>query len=236
MNEPLVLLPDMMCDARLFQSQITVFSRERAVHIGSLSNGATIETIAENTLTNAPEKFALAGHGMGAIVAMEIIRRAPTRVTRIALMSTSAQSEMPMVAAAREALIVKAKSNRLAEVIEEEIKSHYVAPGSLHDEFVTFLRDMALTQGADNYVVQARALQKRPDQQKTLRMVRCPALILCGAEDELTPVLRHEFISTLVPYSKLETIADAGHYPSLEQPNEVTRLLSEWLAQPLVLR
>lgn len=236
MNEPLLFLPGMMCDARLFFHQIVAFSTERSVHVGNISQSETIEKMAEDVLAAAPAKFALAGHSMGAIVAMEIQRRAPDRVTRLALMDTNAQPEMPSVAAAREQQIVKAKSGRLADVVREEVKPHYLAPGPQRDDMLNIIMDMAMLMGPDVYVRQSKALQKRPDQQKTLRMVRCPALVLCGVHDELTPLLRHEFISTLIPYATLEVVPDAGHLPTLESPDEVTRHLRNWLNQPLVLR
>lgn len=236
MAEPLVLLPDMMCDARLFLHQIAAFSHERAVQISPITVGETIEEIAISVLKAAPDRFALVGLAMGGVVAMEIQRRAPGRVTRLALLDTNAQAETPGVAAAREALIVKAKAGRLEDVMRDELLPEYLAPGPQRSEILDLVMEMALDFGPDVYVRQSRALQRRPDQQKTLRMLKVPALVMCGVYDELTPVRRHEFMAALIPYARLEIIPDAGHLPTLEQPAETNRILREWLAQPLVLR
>jgi len=236
MVEPLVLLPDMMCDARLFLHQIAAFSHERAVHIAPLTLGESVEEIVDGVLESAPERFALAGLGFGGIVAMEIQRRAPGRVTRLALLDTNAQAEMPGIAAAREERIVKAKAGRLKDVIRDEVMPEHLAPGPQRAEILDLVMEMATELGAETYVRQSRAMQRRPDQQKTLRMLKIPILVLCGAYDELTPVRRHEFMATLIPYAQLEIIQDAGHFPTLEQPTETNRIIAEWLTQPLVLR
>jgi pimeloyl-ACP methyl ester carboxylesterase len=236
MNEPLLLLPGMMCDARVFLPQIVALSRDRAVQVGNVSSGGTVELIAEQVLAAAPARFALAGHGLGGVVAMEVARRAPDRVTRIALLDTNAQSEMPNVAAAREAQIVKARAGRLADAIRDGVKSGDLAPGPRNAGILKLLMDMALEFGPEVYIRQCRVMQRRPDQQKTLRVLRAPALVVCGLFDQITPLRRHEFMATLIPHARLEAVADAGHFPMLEQPDETTRLVRSWLAQPLVLR
>lgn len=236
MNDPVLLLPGMMSDARVFLPQIVALSRDRAVQVANMTHGETVEEIAEHVLQHAPVKFALAGHGMGGVVAMEVVRRAPDRVTRIALLDTTAQSETPSTAAAREALIVMAKVGRLEDAIRDRVKPTDLAPGPRNAGVLKLLMDMALEIGPEAYIRQCRAMQRRPDQQKTLRMLRVPALAICGVYDQVTPLRRHEFIATLIPYARLEGVPDAGHYPMLEQPDETTRHLRNWLAQPLVLR
>lgn len=83
---------------------------------------------------------------------------------------------------------------------------------------------------------QSRALQRRRDQQKTLRGCKVPALVLCGVHDALCPVKRHTFMAELIPYAELRVIEGAGHLPTLEQPEATTAALRHWLAQPLVLQ
>jgi pimeloyl-ACP methyl ester carboxylesterase len=236
MVEPLVLLPAMMCDARLFAHQINELSRDRSVQVAPMTNDDSIEQIAENVLAAAPAKFALAGLGMGATVAMEIQRRAPARVTRLALMGANAQSELPIIAAARETQIVKARSGRLKDVIHDEMRPEYLAPSPRRSDVLDVVMEMALDLGVDVFVRQTRAMQRRPDQQKTLRMIRVPTLVLCGIHDELMPVRRHEFLATLIPSARIEILSDAGHLPPLEEPEETNRHLRDWLAQPYVLR
>ena len=236
MNEPLVLMPGMMCDARLFLPQITAFSADRAVQVANITQGEKIEVMAEAVLKDAPEKFALAGLSMGAIVAMEVQRRAPERVTRIALMDTNSQAETPPVAAMREPQIVGARTGRLAEVMRDVMRPEFLAPGPRRHEVLDLMQQMAMDLGPEVFVRQSRALQRRPDQQKTLRKLRVPALVLCGEHDGLTPVRRHDFMAGLIPYATLNIIPDAGHIPTLEQPDATTAALRHWLGAPLVLR
>jgi pimeloyl-ACP methyl ester carboxylesterase len=98
------------------------------------------------------------------------------------------------------------------------------------------MAEMARDLGPQVFLRQVRALQKRRDQQATLRKCKVPALVLCGAHDRLTPVKRHEFMAGLIPYAKLVVLDDAGHVPTLEAPDAVTQALREWMDQPFVLR
>lgn len=236
MADPLLLIPGMMCDARVFTPQITEFSTERAVQIASISGCETIEQMAQKALDSAPAQFALAGLSMGAMVAMEILHRAPERVTRVALMDTNSQSETPAIAAAREPQIVGVMAGRLAEVMTDVIRPEYLAEGPKRADILALVQDMAMALGEGEFVRHSRALQRRPDQQKTLRKIRMPALVLCGAEDKLTLPRRHEFMSELIPYATLRIIDGAGHLPTLEAPEATNAALREWLNAPLVLR
>jgi pimeloyl-ACP methyl ester carboxylesterase len=236
MAEPIVFLPGMMCDARLFGPQLAELSADRAVMCAPVHQGERIEEIASELLAQLPLKFALAGLSMGGIVAMEILRRAPERVTRIALMDTNPLPETPQVAAGREAQIIGARSGRMMDVMRNEMKPNYLAPGPQRVEVLNLVMDMADFLGPEAFVRQSRALQRRRDQQSTLRKCRVPALVLCGEYDALCPVKRHTFMAELIPYAELKVISGAGHLPTLEQPDATTAALRDWLAQPFVLQ
>lgn len=236
MKEPLVLLPGMMCDARVFGPQLAELSSERAIMCAPIHDGERIEEIASGLLAAMPAKFALAGLSMGGIVAMEVLRRAPERVTRIALMDTNPLSEPPQVAANREPQIIGARSGRLMDVMREEMKPAYLAPGPQRVDVLHLVMDMADAMGPEVFVRQSRALQRRRDQQSTLRKCKVPALVLCGEHDQLCPIKRHSFMAELIPYAVLRVISGAGHLPTLEQPEATTAALREWLAQPYVLQ
>jgi len=230
MTEPLVLLPGMMCDARLFLPQVVALSSDTTVQVAPITMAASIDEIAKSVIAQAPATFALAGLAMGGIVAMEVLRRVPDRITRLALMDTNCQNEPPSVAAAREAQIIGAKSGRLADVMRDQIISACLAPGPQRNEVLNIVEDMALDLGPEVFVRQSRALQRRLDQQATLRRAKTPTLVLCGEYDALCPVRRHEFIAHLMPNARLEVIAGAGHLPTLEQPQVTTGLLRRWFA------
>ena len=236
MAEPIVFLPGMMCDARLFGPQIAELSAEYSVMVAPVTRGERTEEIASTLLDELPHRFALAGLSMGGIVAMEILRRAPDRVTRLALMDTNPLAETPTVAAAREPQMVRVRAGRLREVMRDEMKPNYLAPGPYRDQVLEIVMDMALALGPEVFLRQSRALQRRRDQQSTLRKCKVPTLILCGEHDALCPVKRHTFMAELIPYAELKVLPDAGHLPTLEQAEATTAALRDWIAQPLVLR
>ncbi len=235
MGEPLVFLPGMMCDARLFGPQIAEMSSDYAVMAAPLTGGERIEEIASGLLDLLPKRFALAGLSMGGIVAMELLRRAPDRVTRIALMDTNPLAETPIVAANREPQIVKVRAGRLLEVMRDEMKPNYLAPGPQRADVLDLVMDMAEAMGPEVFIRQSRALQRRRDQQAVLRKCRVPTLVLCGAHDQLCPVKRHTFMAELIPYAELVILEHSGHLPTLEQPSATTDALRKWMKQPFML-
>ncbi|WP_281856147.1 alpha/beta fold hydrolase [Litoreibacter halocynthiae] len=230
MPEPLVFLPGMMCDGRLYGPQIKALGRDRAIHLAPICAHETVEALATEVLASAPPTFALAGLSMGGIVAMEVVRRAPTRVTRLALMDTNALAETPAYAAAREPQIARVMAGSLVEVMREEMKPDYLAPGAGRQAVLDLVMDMALEMGEGVFLRQSRALQRRPDQQNVLRKLKIPTLILCGEHDRLCPVARHQFMADLIFRATLVVVPDAGHLPTLEQPEAVNAALKQWLA------
>lgn len=226
---PLVLLPGMMCDARLYGPQVAALSGPRDVHVLPVTDHDTVQALATAVLAAAPPRFALAGLSMGGIVAMEVLRQAPDRVDRIALLDTNPKAETPAVQATRAPQIAAAEAGRLAAVIRDEMKPNYLADGPDKAAILDLCMDMALTLGPEVFVRQSEALRDRPDQQDTLRAARLPALILCGAEDALCPLHRHTLMHDLMPGSTLTVIPGAGHLPTLEKPDDTTAALRRWL-------
>lgn len=230
MSEPIVLLPGFMCDARQFMPQLVGLGPEFSFQIGRMTAGHSVEAIAADILLTAPEEFALIGHGLGGIVAQEVIKRAPGRVTRLALMDTNCMGELPAVAASRDVQIARVKAGKLAEVMREDILNGAIAAGPNKEDTLNIAVEMALTLGPEVFMNQARALTRRPDQQSTLRKIRkTPTLILCGEHDALYPPRRHEFMATLTTGSYYEIIPDAGHMPMLEQPGLINALIRQWM-------
>ena len=229
MTEPVILLSGMMCDARLFAPQIAALSAIRPVMVAPLADGDTVAAMAAAILQYAPPRFALAGLSMGGIVAMEVIRQAPARVSRLALMDTNPLAEAPERAKMRDQQIVRVLGGALKAVIRDDMKPHYLAGGSDRRTILDLCMDMALALGPDIFARQSRALQTRPDQCETLRGVDVPTLILHGAEDRLCPAERHELMRDLVPGAILARIDDAGHLPTLEQPKPTNEALEKWL-------
>ena len=236
MADPLVMIPGLMADARLFLPQVVQLGMARAIHIALPTTGDTVEQMSEAILAGLPDKFALLGHGLGGDVALDIIRRVPDRVSRIVLMATDPLAEAPQTAAAREARMVAARSGRLLEAMGEEIPLLSLADTEWRSDIVALIKDMAIGLGEGVFIRQSRALQRRPDQQKTMRRVKLPALVIAGELDTLVPMRRSEFTANLMPFGKLQVIAGAGHLASLEQPEAVNAVLAAFLAGPVMLR
>ncbi|WP_193142730.1 MULTISPECIES: alpha/beta fold hydrolase [unclassified Meridianimarinicoccus] len=226
---PLVLLPGMMCDARLFAPQIAAFEGARPVHVLPITEADTVQDLARLVLDRAPDRFALGGLSMGGIVAMEVIRQAPDRIAGAAFLDTNPKAEVPEVAAMRDPQMAKALAGELRAVMRDEMKPLYLADGPNKPAILALCMQMAEDLGPEVFVRQSRALASRPDQQDTLRTVSVPTLALCGAEDALCPVHRHELIRDLVPGARLEIIPNAGHLPTLEQPDATNAALRRWL-------
>lgn len=235
-REPLVMIPGLMADARLFLPQMVRLGADRACHVCIAAKGDTVEQMSEVMLPGLPEKFALLGHGLGGDIALDIVRRIPDRVSRVILMATDPLSEPPQAAVERETRMVMARAGRLVEAMAQEVPVASVADSPWRDEIMALVKDMALGLGEGVFLRQSRALQRRPDQQKTMRRVKLPALVIAGAADTLVPMRRLEFTANLMPFGKLQVIADAGHLATLEQPEAVSAALAAFLAGPVLLR
>ena len=234
MTEPVLLLPGLASDARVFFHQLVNLSLSRPVTVLPLV-GALVEDMSLAVLKDAPARFALAGLGPGGTVALDVVRRAPGRVTRMILISTDPSSETPQAAAAREARMIQARAGRLREAIRGEVPPSALFDGSSRADVLEVLADMARVLGADAFIAQSRAIQRRPDHQKTLRRFLAPALIIGGAADPIVPPRRQDFTAELMPKGRFLRIADAGHLPTLESPDAVSEAMDAFLDEPLML-
>lgn len=235
-RETLVMIPPMLGDARVFARQLQDMSRDHAVMVAPATRGERMEEIASQILTWAPSQFALLGMGLGGMVAMEVMRRAPDRITRIALIATSPLADTPDVAAGRETHIIAARAGRWEDVLQHEINSTWMAPTTDRVDLVRQLTAMGRDIGPEIYIRQVRALQRRKDQQAVVRKIRQPACVICGRHDGQYQLKRHEFMAELIPDATLEIIEDAGYLPTMEAPDAVTQALQRWMVQPLLLR
>lgn len=226
---PLLLLPGMMCDARLFQPQIDALSGRIPLISAPIGNHDTMQALAEEILNYAPPLFAMAGLSMGGILAMEVLRQAPDRVDRIALIDTNPLAELPEVQARRAPQIEAAKNGELRRIMRDEMKPNYLADGPNMGAILDLCMAMATDLGADVFINQSLALRDRPDQCETLRRFERPTLVLCGREDKLCPIERHQMMHDLLPNSHLQVVDGAGHLPTLEQPEITTAALLRWL-------
>jgi pimeloyl-ACP methyl ester carboxylesterase len=232
MRETLVLLPDMLCDARGWADVTTALNRLRPVMVAPVWTGERIEEMASTTLSGAPAKFALAGHGLGGVIALEMVRRAPERITRIALIGTNALGDTPQDAADREPLMIGARAGRFEQMLAQEVLPLQVAAGPRRREHVDRLSQMARDLGGEVFARQQRAMQRRYDHQASLRQISRPALVLAGALDRIAPLKRQQFQADLIREATLAVLDGVGHSVMLEDPGGTIAALDAWLDQP----
>ena len=223
------MVPGMMCDERIFSPQIEALSQNLEVTIADISNFSSVRELASDVLKKAPKIFSLLGHSMGGIVAMEIYSQEPNRIEKLILMDTNPKAELDEVKLKREPQIREVNKGKLLEVMRDEMKPNYLAESENKTNVLSVCMDMALNLGPDVFINQSRALQSRLDQQNTIQSIKIPVLIMCGSEDKLCPVERHEMMHNMISDSDLKIINNAGHMPTLEQPRETTEVIKEWL-------
>ena len=229
----LILLPGLLCDAALWQAQIDRFADRFEVTVADLTRDDSLRGMAGRVLAAAPERFALAGLSMGGYVAQEILREAPGRVTRAALLDTSARPDGPEQVERREALIKLAQTGKFKGVTPRLLPL-LIHTDRLHDQALTgTVMAMAERVGQAAFVRQQRAILRRPDGRAALTRIACPTLVVCGRNDALTPLAYAEEIAAAVPDSRLVVIDGSGHLPALEQPEAVNQAFEDWLAPEL---
>ena len=225
----LILLPGMMCDARLFAPQIAVLNDSMRISVPLPVSAPNMAQLAAEVLADAPGRFALGGVSMGGILAMEIIRQAPQRVTHLALIDTNPFAERDEVKARRNPQMDAVRDGRLAAVMRDEMKPSYFTHRADNADLLDLTMAMATDLGPDAFIAQSLALRDRPDYEATLRHVTCSTLILCGRHDQLCPVERHEAMKLMIPHARLCIVEEAGHLPTIETPGIVTTALQELL-------
>lgn len=232
MTSPLVLVPGMLCDARLFAPQIAAFASERPCFVADLDQDDDISAMARRLLDAAPAgRLALAGLSLGGIVSMEVVRLAPDRVERLALIATNHRAATAQFVGTRRRQIDEARAGALRRVVVDEMKANYLGEAAAADaELRALVVDMAMSAGADVFERQSRALFARRDQSDTLAAFRGATLILCGAQDALCPPATHRAMAALMPAARLVEIAGCGHLVTLEAAPVANARLAEWLA------
>ncbi len=222
--ENILLLPGMMCDERLWSHQIAAV--DVPVHVADTSKSDNFADMATQALAAAPPRFAMAGLSMGGILAFEIWRQAPERVTHLALLDTNPHPDAPSRKSIRFEQIAAAAAGKLEELAIESLKPLYLAKKNRDDEtMLKIILDMALELGPEVFELQSLAIMNRPDSAPTLASISCPTSVICGREDAICPVRFHEFMAQEIPGANLVVIDDCGHLSTMERPEVVTNEL-----------
>jgi len=224
----LLLLPGLLCDAALWRAQADALADQARITIADVALDASLGAMAERALAAAPQHFALAGLSMGGYLAFEILRRAPGRVTRLALFDTSARPDSPEQSRRRRALMALSRSGAFKGVTPR-LLPQLLHPANLDGPIGAGVIAMAERVGRDAFLRQQQAILGRPDARPGLAAIAVPTLVAVGEADALTPPDRAREIAASIPGARYIEIPGCGHLPPLEAPAAVTGLLRAWL-------
>ncbi|MBV1694455.1 MAG: alpha/beta fold hydrolase [Hyphomicrobiales bacterium] len=229
-SKHLILLPGLLCDEDLWRDQLVALRGFVECRVADLTRQSTLAALATELLAEAPATFALAGFSFGGYVAQEVMRQAPERVERLCLLDTSTRSDTPERAAQRKAMLQAAKMPGAFKGIADRLLPTFIHPDRLADAaLVERIKTMTMRVGRDVFLVQSA--MERLDGEDVLRSLSCPASIICGDQDVLTPLSDHRAMAALVPDARLTVIANSGHMTPMEQPEAVSAALHTWLEQ-----
>jgi pimeloyl-ACP methyl ester carboxylesterase len=231
MQEPLavVLVPGLLCTPRLYGEQIPALWQFGPVFVADHTRDDTMPTLAQRLLANAPPRFALVGLSMGGYVALEVLRQAPERIAKLALLDTTARPDTPEQTEGRQRQIELAHAGRFA-AIPDLLLPRFIAAARVGDRALeATVRAMAHETGADAFVRQQAAIMGRVDSRPTLAAIRCPTLVLVGEQDTLTPPDRAAEMAQAIPNARQIVVPECGHLSTLEQPRAVTDALVAFL-------
>jgi pimeloyl-ACP methyl ester carboxylesterase len=227
---PIVLVPGLLCSPLLYANQVPALWQFGPVTIADHRRDDSMDAIAKRILASAPPRFALVGLSMGGYIAQAIMRAAPERVTRLALLDTGARADLPEQAERRKKQIELARAGRLAE-ISETLWPLFVHKDRQGDAALKkIVLHMAQHTGADAFIRQQTAIMTRPDSRPDLPKIKCPTVIIVGEGDQLTPPKLAEEIAAAIPNNRLVTIPECGHLSTLERPDAVSTALVQWMS------
>jgi len=230
MSEPLptLLVPGLLLTARLYAAQIPLLWQFGPVMLADHRHDDSMADIARRILQQAPPRFALLGLSMGGYIAFELLRQAPARIARLALLDTTARPDSAEQSARRRTLIDQSNAGGFGQLAD------LLYPGLVHPDRLgdaglrEQVRCMAAETGAQAFIRQQTAIMQRRDSLPDLAAITCPTLVVVGDADQLTPPDRAQEIAAGIRGARLVVIADSGHLSPLEQPERVNAALVEW--------
>jgi pimeloyl-ACP methyl ester carboxylesterase len=224
----LYLLPGLLCDEYVWRHQIAGLPGE--IRVADFRGFDSLTAMAQSVLEQAPDRFAVAGHSMGGRAALEIMRLAPSRVSKLALLDTGVHPVKEGEAEKRQVLVNLAMRKGMTALAKQWLPP-MVHPGRIGDAALMGpLVAMVERMTPEIYLGQIRALLSRRDAAPVLATIKCPTLVATGRQDGWSPVEQHEAMARAIPGAKLAVWEECGHMSTVEQPEAVTASLAEWLS------
>ncbi|WP_188235654.1 alpha/beta fold hydrolase [Sphingopyxis sp. LK2115] len=227
---PIVLITGQLLTDAVWQPLLDAWP-DRDVIVADNRRDDTIAGFAQRLLDTAPPRFMLVAHAMGGFVAFEVMRRAPERIAKLALISTLASADGPAQTARRQGYIDLVQSGRFDQVVEERIPMLFPEARRGDERLLAIARKMAADTGADTFLAQQRAIMARIDSRPHLHAIAVPTLLIWGEQDGITSRAHQEEIEEAIPGARLEVIAGAGHLPTIEAAGVVVPLLTDFIDQ-----
>lgn len=229
-NTPVVFIPGLVSSLRSHLPILPALWRHGSVTVANQTIDDTIAAMAARVLREAPPRFALIGHSLGGYIALEIMRQAPERVTRLALMNTQARTDPPEVTERRKTQLAASASGNFLEAMNAFF-AMLVHPSRSEDpDLREELRLACIDAGAEAFRRQQTAIMGRIDSRPFLPQIAVPTLVLSGDEDRLISNKYSREMAELIPRSTLVIVPCCGHMAPLEQPDEVIAALDDWFA------
>ncbi len=228
MTLPIVLITGQLLTDAVWQPLLDAWTG-REVIVADNRSDDSIEGFAQRLLDKAPPKFVLIGHAMGGFVAFEVMRRAPERVAKLALIATLASADGPAQTARRQGYIDLVERGRFDQVVEERIPILFPEEKRGDERLLGIARAMAADTGASTFLAQQRAIMARIDSRPRLGEIAVPTLLIWGEKDGITSRAHHDEIAEAIPGARLEVVPGAGHLPTVEAPEAVVPLLTGFI-------
>ncbi|MBG6120379.1 MULTISPECIES: alpha/beta fold hydrolase [unclassified Sphingobium] len=226
---PLIILPGLMCDSRMFAELLSAFPEAQVID-GFYAGCDRIEAMANYVLARMPARVSLLGHSMGARIALEVMRKAPDRVERLALVDTGVHGPKPGERDARYALRDLGREQGMAALVANWLPPMMGFAGLRNEPLMDSLYAMAVSAGLATFEAQIEALLNRPSVDAQLPTIACPTVAMVGRQDQWSPVAQHEAIVAAIPGAQLRIVEGAGHMMPAEAPQVFNQLVGEWLA------
>jgi len=227
-RQQLLLIPGLVCDAQVWRHQANYLADIAHIAIPPVDQSETMVDMAKNVLFVAPRQFAVAGFSMGGYIALEMLRQAPERITRLALLDTTARDDTKVKARARIDAIDACEKGQFADVIQGMIPI-LLHPDHQKTPLTDFVPKMAARVGSDAFVRRHQAMQSRKDSRKLISSCDISVRAICGRQDAMCSLEEHEEIADLARYGRISIIEECGHMTILERPHAATALLRDWL-------
>lgn len=230
----LVMIPGLICDHRLFSRQIEALHNQLEITVVDHARDLSLSEMANEILDSVDGDFYLLGLSMGGYIGFEVLRQAKLRgeqgrIKKLVLCSTSARLDEPEMEQRRRDFVALAKKGKFKGMSPILMRT-FIHPSKIDNKtIIQTIYDMTESTGVEGFIFETNMILKRPDSRPSLSQINCPTLVICGRDDQRTPLLLSEEMANLIPNAKLEVIEHCGHLPPLEQPDVVTNKLRDFL-------